>query len=101
MGSDSAQGAGSPTMFQAMKRVATLLAGSERAEGVEWRAIRRSFLVSADMAHALHPNYPERHEEHHQPKMHEGLVIKQNANQVSCALARGAATGLCQATKKV
>ncbi|GAQ83212.1 Zn-dependent aspartyl aminopeptidase [Klebsormidium nitens] len=81
VGSDSAQGAGSPTMFQAMKRVATLLAGSERAEGVEWRAIRRSFLVSADMAHALHPNYPERHEEHHQPKMHEGLVIKHNANQ--------------------
>jgi aspartyl aminopeptidase len=33
------------------------------------------------MAHALHPNYAERHEDHHQPKLHEGLVIKYNANQ--------------------
>ena len=33
------------------------------------------------MAHALHPNYSERHEDHHQPKLHEGLVIKHNASQ--------------------
>ena len=38
-------------------------------------------VVSADMAHALHPNYSERHEDHHQPKLHEGLVIKHNASQ--------------------
>jgi aspartyl aminopeptidase len=33
------------------------------------------------MVHALHPNYAERHEDDHQPKLHEGLVIKYNANQ--------------------
>lgn len=37
--------------------------------------------VSADMAHGLHPNFPERHEERHQPRLHQGFVVKHNANQ--------------------
>ncbi|KAH9536021.1 hypothetical protein CY35_17G083900 [Sphagnum magellanicum] len=81
VGSDSAQGAGSPVMFQAMNRITRWLVRETPSEGIVERTIRRSFLVSADMAHALHPNYAERHEDHHQPKLHEGLVIKYNANQ--------------------
>ncbi|KAF8408395.1 hypothetical protein HHK36_007545 [Tetracentron sinense] len=79
VGSDSAQGAGSPAMLDTLSRITNsfTLSDSKLLE----KAIQRSFLVSADMAHALHPNYMDKHEEKHQPKMHGGLVIKHNANQ--------------------
>ncbi|KAI5059623.1 hypothetical protein GOP47_0025942 [Adiantum capillus-veneris] len=80
VGSNSAQGAGSPAMFDALSR-ATLSFASSSLKVVVDKAIQRSFLVSADMAHCLHPNYSEKHEDNHQPKMHKGLVIKHNANQ--------------------
>nr|CAB3500787.1 unnamed protein product [Digitaria exilis] len=79
VGSDSAQGAGSPAMLDALSRI-TGSFNSSNSMLLE-KAIQRSFLVSADMAHALHPNYMDKHEENHQPKMHGGLVIKHNANQ--------------------
>ncbi|KAK3408839.1 hypothetical protein EUGRSUZ_J00993 [Eucalyptus grandis] len=81
VGSDSFQGAGAPTMFQAMRRIIDSLADKYVGENAFERAIRKSFLVSADMAHGVHPNFTDKHEEHHRPEMQKGLVIKHNANQ--------------------
>lgn len=96
VGSSTAVGAGSPMMRDCMSRVSKVLGQGE--EGVCERAVQRSFLVSADMAHGVHPNYAEKHEPHHRPAMHKGLVIKHNANQryvttgVSASLFRELAT---------
>ena len=54
------------------------------------RALARSVLVSADMAHAVHPTRSDRHEPGHQPELGGGPVLKVNANQ---AYATDAATG--------
>ncbi|KAJ4712541.1 Aspartyl aminopeptidase [Melia azedarach] len=78
VGSNSAQGAGSPAMLDALSRITNSFCSSSK---LTEKAIQRSFFVSADMAHALHPNYMDKHEDNHQPKLHGGLVIKHNANQ--------------------
>lgn len=78
VGSNSAQGAGSPAMLDALSRIT--FSFNPNSQLLE-KAIQKSFLVSADMAHALHPNYMDKHEDNHQPKLHGGLVIKHNANQ--------------------
>jgi Aminopeptidase I zinc metalloprotease (M18) len=74
VGSDSLMGAGSTLLEEVMKRVSK----SSEAFSV---ACRNSFLVSADMAHSIHPNYAAKHEDKHAPKMNKGVVVKTNANQ--------------------
>lgn len=44
------------------------------------KAFMNSFLLSVDMAHAIHPNYAEKHKENHKVKINEGIVIKVNHN---------------------
>ncbi|KAF8819020.1 aspartyl aminopeptidase [Cardiosporidium cionae] len=43
--------------------------------------ISRSFLLSMDMAHSLHPNYSEKHQKEHAPLLHKGVTVKINPNQ--------------------
>lgn len=78
-GSRSAVGAQGTVLRDTLRRIVTAL---EPKEGDAFeRSMRASFLISADMSHAIHPNYADMHEPNHQPKLGGGLVIKTNANQ--------------------
>ena len=83
IGSQSAQGAGSPIMADAISRISSALTDHSRAmdPDVLSSIVRRSFVVSVDQAHAVHPNYASRHEKNHPPKMNNGVVVKTNQNQ--------------------
>lgn len=78
VGSGTKQGAGSPVLRTILERMVYALGGS--AEDF-FRAVHNSFLISADMAHAFHPNYVERHDPTNHPVLNGGPVIKFNANQ--------------------
>ena len=74
IGSVSSTGAESsliPTLLERLSPTPATLAQS----------ISRSFLISSDMGHAIHPNYTSKHEENHAPTMNGGIVIKTNAKQ--------------------
>jgi aspartyl aminopeptidase len=74
VGSLSAAGAQGPMLSSLLKR----LAGSESAYAA---LVEGSLMISADNAHAIHPNYADRHDDNHGPLMNAGPVIKINANQ--------------------
>lgn len=78
VGSGTKQGAGSPILRTILERIAL---NQEYNREDFYRAIHNSFMISADMAHALHPNYTEKHDPTNHPLMNEGPVIKINANQ--------------------
>jgi len=85
VGSASAAGAQGPFLRTVLER----LCGD--AETLA-RVLARSFLVSADNAHALHPNYENKHDPQHQPRLNGGPVIKFNANQRYATNSETAAT---------
>ena len=77
-GSQTKQGAGSPFLASVLKRIALAQGGSEESFYV---AVEKSFMVSADNAHAWHPNYPEKYDPTNHPVLGGGPVIKFNAAQ--------------------
>ncbi len=74
VGSSSACGADGPFLEQVLAR---LIPNEEERV----RVTQRSLLVSADNAHGIHPNYAEKHDGNHGPKLNAGPVIKVNSNQ--------------------
>ncbi|MGL4319067.1 MAG: M18 family aminopeptidase [Pseudomonas sp.] len=74
IGSCSACGADGPFLEQVLRRV--LPDGDAFV-----RTIQKSLLVSADNAHGVHPNYADKHDANHGPKLNAGPVIKVNSNQ--------------------
>ncbi len=77
-GSGTKQGAASPVLDHILRRVATAAFGASEEDYL--RSIARSFMISADNGHALHPNYPEKQDPTNHPIPGNGPIIKINAN---------------------
>ena len=78
VGSESAAGAGGTFAADVLRRIA----GQAGLDAEDYhRATARSFFVSADMAHAYHPNFPTAYEPGHKLRVNQGPVIKTNSNQ--------------------
>ncbi|MBS4539549.1 M18 family aminopeptidase [Clostridium sp. D2Q-11] len=78
IGSRTKQGAASPMLKNILERI--VLAQNKNRESF-MMALDNSFIISADMAHALHPNYSDKHDPTNKPVLNGGPVIKINANQ--------------------
>lgn len=94
-GSQTKQGAGSPFLAHMLQRI--VLAQGGTADDY-YRAVEQAFMVSADNAHAWHPNYNEKYDPTNHPVMGGGPVIKFNAAQKYTSDAASAAVfaSLCQ-----
>lgn len=91
VGSTSSTGADSQLLVTVLERVVAA-AGGSREDLL--RALSTSVCLSADMAHATHPNYVDRHEPDHHVTLNEGPVVKVNANQRYASDARSVAVFL-------
>lgn len=78
VGSESATGASGAFFSNVLERIASG-AGMDRKAFLE--ALARSYVVSADGAHATHPNFSDKHEPNHHIQVNAGVVVKRNSNQ--------------------
>jgi aspartyl aminopeptidase len=78
VGSGTKQGAGSPVLKHIIDRISEKL---NMTQEQKQRAIYNSFMISADMAHSIHPNQVEKHDPILHPVLNGGPVIKIHANQ--------------------
>ena len=94
-GSQTKQGAASPFLSSMLKRVALTQSGTEEAF---YQAVERAFMVSADNAHAWHPNYSEKYDPTNHPLLGGGPVIKFNAAQkyASDAVSAAVFASICE-----
>ena len=94
-GSQTKQGAGSPFLASILQRI--VLAQGGTAEDFH-RSVEQAFMVSADNAHAWHPNYSEKYDPTNHPVLGGGPVIKFNAAQkyASDAVSAAIFAGLCE-----
>jgi len=88
VGSNSATGAAGPMLSSVVSRVSVQ---HGLREGQQFDRLSTSWCLSADNAHAIHPNYPERHEPRHAPLINHGPAVKVNGNQRYATSARGLA----------
>lgn len=79
VGSASASGAQGPFLGDVLKRINAQVGGGSEESLIQ--LIQSSCMLSCDNAHALHPNFRDKHDERHGPAINAGPVIKINANQ--------------------
>lgn len=78
VGSGTKQGAGSTFLYDILNRIHM---GLGKSEEDYYRAVSGSFMLSADNAHAVHPNHPEKTDVGNCVYMNEGIVVKAHAGQ--------------------
>ena len=98
VGSESTTGAAGPLLEHMLERIAHSIG---RSRNDYLAMLPSSSCLSCDNAHAVHPNYPERHDPKHAPLINRGVALKSNSNQRYATSASSAVAFLsaCTAAK--